>query len=81
MDREAFLEVLRKQYADEIYEAYLECEHEDGKINFVELNNALRKLMNSAKSEGLLAKDFEDLVKSTLPEVIDNLEVFSNRAA
>lgn len=68
MNREDFLDTLRKQYAEEIDEAYLECEHESGKVDQEALKACLDKLMKSAKAEGLPPKEFFDLVQSTLPE-------------
>jgi hypothetical protein len=37
MDREDFIETLKKQYADNIHEAYIECEHEKGSVDYPEL--------------------------------------------
>lgn len=67
MNREDFLDTIRKQYADEIHEAYIECAHEAGNTDWSVLNGKLSKLMRSAKAEGLPNKDFVDLVQSTLP--------------
>jgi hypothetical protein len=72
MDRDDFLDNIRRQYADEIHEAYLECEHETGKVDFAQLNKKLGKLMKSAKAEGLQNKEFIDLAMSTLPPEAKN---------
>lgn len=68
MDKEGFLDTIRKQYADEIHEAYLECSHDHGDVDHTRLSGMLKKLRNAAKSEGLSNKDFDDLVTSTLPD-------------
>lgn len=68
MDRESFLETIRKQYSDDIHEAYVEAEHEGGAIDWGLLNEKLGKLMKSAKAEGLSPAEFCDLVQSVLPE-------------
>ncbi len=76
MDREAFLETIKKQYAEDIHEAYIECEHENGEhIDFKNLDTKLTKLKKSAKVEGLPGQEFDDLVQSTLPGVWDRLEM------
>lgn len=67
MNKESFLEAVKTQYAEEIREAYLECEHEES-IDFTSLTEKLKKLLASAKAEGLTIKDFEDLVASNLPD-------------
>jgi len=73
MDKEGFLDTIRKQYIDEIREAYLECAH--GKnVDYIELNQALTRLMKSAKAEGLAAKDFMDLAKAELGEAWARIE-------
>ena len=73
MNRESFLETVKKHYADEIHEAYLECEHQDPKhgkvsVDHVRLDQILSKLAKTAKHEGLSEIEFHDLVKSVLPE-------------
>jgi hypothetical protein len=76
MDRESFLDTLRQKYAENIHEAYLECEHEDGRsVDYPRLNGLLQKLAKTAKVEGLPPKEFEDLVRSTLPEVNGKLDL------
>ncbi len=77
MNREGFLEAVKKQYAEEIQSAYFACEHEDElnhkSLNKVELEKKLFKIMKSAAAEGLNSKDFEELVFSTIPEVGNQL--------
>jgi hypothetical protein len=73
MNRESFLETVRKQFTDEIYSVFLQCEH--GKdVDFPKLTHLLSQLRDAAKREGLAYAEFEDLVKSTLPGVWENLE-------
>ena len=68
MNKEGFQDALREQFADEIHEAYIECEHEDGhKIDYKKLNDTLTRLMKTARMEGLPEQEFVDLVRSTLP--------------
>jgi hypothetical protein len=76
MDRESFLDTIRSQYAEEINEAYLECEHENGRqIDVKKLNELLTKLMKTAKVDGLPPREFEDLVKSTLPKIVGMVDL------
>jgi hypothetical protein len=82
MDRESFLETVKKQYADEIQEAYVECEHEDGRaVDYAQLNQMLRRLQGSARAEGLLEKDFQDLVRTALPEIWEKLSFYKLQVA
>ncbi len=82
MDREGFLETIRKQYAEDIQEAYLECEHDDGReIDFVRLNLRMARLMQNAQVDGLPPHEFEDLVRSTLPDVHARINFPKKRAA
>jgi hypothetical protein len=74
MDREGFLETIRRQYAEDIQEAYLESEHEGGEVDYGALRDRLGKLMRNAKVDGLPHKDFQDLVLSTLPQVEGKLD-------
>jgi hypothetical protein len=71
MNRESFLETIKQQYAEEIHEAYIEHEHGlGGKVDYPGLNKHLKKLMNSAKVEGLKPQEFEELAQATLPEEV-----------
>ena len=71
MDREDFLFALREQYAEEIQEAYRQCEHEDGKVvDYPQLKSLLMKMMKTARVDGLPREDFSDLVRSTLPDSV-----------
>jgi hypothetical protein len=73
MNRESFLETVRQQFTDEIHSVFLRCEH--GKdVDYPQLTHLLSKLRDAAKREGLAHSDFEDLVKSVLPEVWDHLQ-------
>jgi hypothetical protein len=74
MNRDDFLDTLRQQYAEDIREAYLECEHgADRPIDVKRLNGLLRKLQKDAKVDGLPGGEFDDLVRSTLPQICDTL--------
>lgn len=67
MNRENFLDTVGKQYADEIHEAYLQCESGEV-VDYKKLNVLLKKLMTHAKVDGLSTQEFVDIVKSTLSE-------------
>ena len=77
MDREDFLFALREQYAEEIHEAYLECEHQDGNVvDHSKLNEILNKMMKTARVDGLAGEDFMELVTTTLEDdVCSKLEL------
>ena len=54
MNKEDFLDTLREQYAEEIYEAYLECEHQNGQdIDLSELDSRLKKMMHTARGRSI----------------------------
>jgi hypothetical protein len=68
MDREGFLETIRRQYIEDIHEAYAESLHEGGgRVDYVHLSTVLSKVMRRASMDGLKQLDFEELVYSTLP--------------
>ena len=69
MDKEGFLDTIRRQYAEDIHEAYIECSHEHGDVDLPALSSRLSTLMRNAKVDGLPQKEFEDLVRSTVPAV------------
>ena len=84
MDREDFIEHLRQQYADGIFEAYLECEHESGKVDFETLKARLEKIGKAAAVEGLASQDFHELVFGVLPhDIVETLfpEEFQSKSA
>lgn len=82
MNRDDYLFGLKERYAEEIYEAYLECEHKSGReVDFPKLNEMLTKLNRSALVEGLSAEDFEELVRAELPDISSQLKYKGNRAA
>ena len=79
MDRESFLETIRKQYADKIQNTYVQCEHEHDnqvRVDWTQLHRQLTGLMKSAKVDGLAAKEFMELVKAELPEAWPQLEPY-----
>ena len=81
MNRESFLETVKKQYVEEIHEAFLECEHQEGGVDFPRLSALLGKLMNHAKAQGLTDVEFEELVHTTLPETQGKLDLRRGPAA
>jgi hypothetical protein len=80
MNRESFLEAVKEQYADEIHEAYLECEHGE-KLDLPKLESMLARLMAAASHEGISASDFKELVRTTLPDHADELELLAEPKA
>lgn len=80
MSREDFLEVLREQFAEEIHEAYIECEHDGGAIiDMPALNKKLVRMVKAAKVQGFPESDFRELVRSTLPDLADQIEILAER--
>jgi hypothetical protein len=67
MDREDFIDQLRQQFANGIFEAYLECEHEHGEVDYPALKSNLERIEKAAKVEGLPPKDFHELIFGVLP--------------
>ncbi len=84
MDREDFIETLKRQYADNIHEAYIECEHEKGVVDYPALKAQIDKIARSAAVEGLRPSEYQELVHSVLPhDVVEGLypEEFAPKAA
>jgi len=84
MNREDFIEQLRQQFANGIFEAYLECEHGQGEVDYQDLKARLEKIGKAASVEGLHAKDFHELIFGVLPhDVVVRLfpEEFSAKAS
>jgi hypothetical protein len=76
MNREGFLETVRRQYFEEINEAFVECEHDDGRtIDYPRLNQELKKLMTHALAQGLPGHEFQELVRTTLPHAWSKLDL------
>jgi hypothetical protein len=68
MNREGFLETMRRQYVEDIHEAYQASLHEGGgRVDYVQLSGLLSKMMRRASMDGLKQPEFEELVYSTLP--------------
>lgn len=76
MDRESFLDTLREQYADEIHEAYVACNHGEA-VDYDQLNTSLGRIMKTARVDGLSEADFAELVQSTIPEHSEKIQVIS----
>ncbi|MGZ3698143.1 MAG: hypothetical protein ACXWPM_07425 [Bdellovibrionota bacterium] len=66
---------MRTQYAEKIHEAWIECEHGQGEVDFGKLTSVLKRLSQNAKLEGLPLKEFDDLVRSTLPGAVGKLKI------
>ena len=66
MDRDSFLEGVKRQFTSEITALYLKYEH-NGQVDHAALNNELKSLEKQARVEGVSAKEFSDLVRSCLP--------------
>jgi hypothetical protein len=79
MTKESFLEGIKQHYTNEIQDAYLEYEtgsrgesrfSKRGQNRFSGFRKRLKKLMASAKVEGLPIPEFEELARMTLPAEI-----------
>ena len=70
MNREDHIDNLKKQYADGIFEAYLECEHESGSVDYPELKRRLQTIGHAAEVEGIHPAEFHELVFGVLPHDI-----------
>jgi hypothetical protein len=84
MNREDYIEDLKKQYAEAITEAYLECEHEHGEVDYVELRSRIDKISKAASIEGLKFSEYHELVCGILPhEIVESLypEEFTRKAS
>lgn len=68
MNRESFLETVRKQYCDRISASYLLCEHE-GRVNVEEFGAQLKPLKKMAEREGISFSEFDELVFSFFPDI------------
>ena len=62
MNREDYIDQLKSQYANGIFEAYLECEHEKGEVDFFALKTMLEKTSKAAAVDGLNPKLFHELI-------------------
>ena len=71
MNRETFLDTLRSQYAEEIHEAHIECERPGGRVELALFAHKLHQLRKAAEVEGLPTQEFDDLVNSLLPELME----------
>lgn len=82
MDREGYLETVRRQYIEDIQEAYFECEHGgDFVLDLPTLQQRLGSLMKCAQVDGLPRSEFEELVTTTLPHLQGKLDLTPGRAA
>jgi hypothetical protein len=84
MNREDFIDQLKQQFANGIFEAYLECEHEHGEVDFTALKSELDRIARAAAVEGLNAGDFHELIFGVLPhDVVVALfpDEFANKVA
>ncbi len=84
MDRDDFIDQLKQQYANGIFEAYLQCEHERGEVDFSTLKERLERIGKAAAVEGLRPGDFHELIFGVLPhDVVVRLfpEEFSKQAS
>ena len=82
MTKESYLDTLRHQYTDDIKEAYFECQHQLGaQIDIPQLNERLEGLIQSASFEGLSPSDFDELVRSILPDLHSKLHYLTKAKA
>ncbi len=74
MNREDFIDELRRQFADSITEAYLESEHEKGSVDYPALREQIEKIGKAAKVEGLKPAEYHELVCCVLPhDIVESL--------
>jgi len=70
MNREGFQETIRRQYIEDIHEAYQASIHDGGHVvDYEHLTGALTRLMRTAVKDGLSENDFEEMVFTTLPQI------------
>jgi hypothetical protein len=69
MDREGFLEQVRHQYMERISAVYVQAEHEHGEVDYGFLSAQLLKLKKGAAAEGIGGADFDEMVRSVLPDL------------
>lgn len=74
MDREGFLEQVRHQYMERISAVYVQAEHEHGEVDYGFLSTQLTKLKKGAAAEGIAGHDFDEMVRSVLPDLEGKLE-------
>ncbi|MEN9723255.1 MAG: hypothetical protein RJB38_1241 [Pseudomonadota bacterium] len=67
MNRESFLESVRKQYSERISASYMLCEH-GGRLDIDELGSQLKPLKKMALKEGLSPSEFDEIVFSFFPD-------------
>lgn len=72
MNRESYLETVKKQFTDEIHSAYIHCQHEGPNnsrlLDISALESKLQKLKRVAVAEGISENDFDDLIHAAIPE-------------
>jgi hypothetical protein len=69
MDRESFLEAVRKHFANDIQEIYRDCEnHSDRGFDLARMNRLFRSLWKGARAQGIGEKDFLELIRTTIPD-------------
>jgi hypothetical protein len=74
MNRDSYmLETVRTHYADEILAALYKCKHGDA-VDYPSLTQLLKKMGAAARAEGLEIAEFDDLVKTTLTGVWEDLQ-------
>ena len=65
------METLRRQYADDIREAYVQCEDsQTGTVDYPKLKGKVSKLERQAKVDGLKPADFQELIVSAVPSEV-----------
>jgi hypothetical protein len=72
MNRESFLETIRRQCSEDIVEAYQAAVHvdKDGhpNVDYEQLSKLLNRLMKNVAKEGITHLEFAELVYSNLPQ-------------
>ena len=62
-------------WAEEVYDAYVECGGEEASIDWEKLNDLMVKLLRTSVLEGLEDKEFEKILESELPKVYAKIDL------
>ena len=72
MNRESFLETIRRQCSEDIVEAYQQAVHMDKTgtpvVDYEQLSKMLNRLMKNVAKDGVTHLEFAELVYSNLPQ-------------
>ncbi len=82
MNRDDYLEGLKGHYIEEIHEALIESEKNQGEdINYILLNQLIYMSWHSAKIEGVPLELFRGWISDAIPELTDYIELINSKQA